>query len=164
MMFYEKVLKAFNREGVEFVVIGGIALNLHGVPRATADLDMAIALEEENLKKIVNILKAFGHKPRAPINIDEFAIGNLERWRNEKKMDTFTFWNPKKPYEEIDILIHNPIDFGQLKSKAQIITAEGLEIPIASIDHLIKLKRISNREQDKSDIKALQKIEKLREK
>lgn len=164
MMFYEEVIKAFNRENIEFVIIGGIALNLHGVPRTTMDLDMAVALEDENLKKIVTILKTLGHRPRAPVDIDEFAIENLEKWRNEKKMDAFTFWNPKKPYEEIDILIYNPIEFRELKTRAKIISADGLEIPIASIDHLIKLKRISNREQDKSDIIALQKIKQFGEK
>ncbi|MFQ6105676.1 MAG: hypothetical protein ACE5NL_01215, partial [Candidatus Hydrothermarchaeaceae archaeon] len=109
-MFYEGVIKVFNRKGVEYVVVGGIALNLHGVPRATADLDIAVALEDKNLKNIVHALKVLGYKPRLPIKIDEFSIENLEKWRKEKKMEAFTFWNPKKPYEEVDVLIHNPID------------------------------------------------------
>lgn len=163
-MFYAEVLKALNRKGAEYVVIGGIALNLHGVPRATADLDIAIGLEKENLEKIAGALKVLGYRPRVPIKVDEFTIENLEKWRKEKKMEAFTFWNPKKPYEEVDILINNPMDFGEIEKSKEVIEAGGVKIPIASIEHLIKLKKISGREQDKSDIIALKKIKKLREK
>lgn len=149
---------------MEYVVIGGIALNLQGVPRATADLDIAVALEEGNLKRIVRALKALGYKPRAPVEIKEFKLANLEKWRKEKRMKAFTFWNPKKLYGGIDVLINNPIDFGEMKSASDVIDARTARIPIASIDHLIALKKISNRKQDKSDIVALQKIKRLREK
>src|SRR3990172_4271527 len=137
-MFYEAVFRKFNEKGVEYVVVGGFALNLHGVPRATADLDLSIAINESNLKRIVEALKDLDFKPRVPVKIDDFAVpGNLEKWHVEKNMQVFTFWNSKKPYEEIDIFVHNPIDFNVLSQMKEVVAAGEIQIPIVSIDHLI---------------------------
>lgn len=158
-MFYEKVFRSFNEKGIRYIVVGGIALNLHGVPRATADLDLMVVLDNKNLKKIAVVLSEMGFRPRLPVKAEEFCDSqNLEKWNKEKKMEAFTFWNPKKYYEEVDILIHNPIDFEALDKAKEIIEARGIKIPIVSLDHLIKLKETCNREQDKSDVEALKKI------
>ena len=163
VMFYEAVFKEFNEKGIEYLVVGGIAANLHGVPRATADLDLAVAIKEENLKKIVSVMRDLGFQPRLPVEIEDFAsLENLEMWHREKNMQVFTFWNPKTPYSEIDIFIHNPIDFNELNRSREMIDAGDLSIPIVSLDCLIELKTLSDREQDRSDIAALEKIRKLR--
>jgi len=162
-MFYEGVLKALNKKGVKYVVVGGIALNLHGVPRTTADLDLMVELKNENLKKIAATFKEIYFKPKAPVAIEEFSdVKNLEKWNKEKNMEVFTFWNSKKPYEEVDILIRNPISFEEADENKEIVEAGAVRIPIISIEHLIRLKELSNREQDRADIEALKKIKKLR--
>lgn len=46
-MYYELVFRNLNKKKVRYVVIGGIAVNLHGIPRATADLDLMVDLEKE---------------------------------------------------------------------------------------------------------------------
>lgn len=162
-MFYERVFSELNKEGIKYVVIGGIALNLHGVPRATADLDLAVEIEEKNLEKIAAVLKKIGFKPRLPVKNKDFSDPrNLEKWRKEKKMRAFTFWNPKKSFEEIDILIDNPIDFEEIDKTKEVIKAKNISIPLVSIDHLIKLKEKSGRKQDEADIEALEKIKNMR--
>lgn len=162
-MFYEEVFESLNKKGVKYVVVGGVALNLHGVPRATADLDLMVELKNENLKKIVSALKKTGFKPRTPVKIEEFSeVQNLEKWSKEKNMEVFTFWNSKKPYEEVDILIRNPIDFEEVDKTKEIVEAKSIKIPIISLEYLIRLKELSNREQDRSDIEALKKIKELR--
>jgi predicted nucleotidyltransferase len=164
-MYYEEVFRALNNKGVRYVVVGGIALNLHGVPRATADLDIAVALENENLEKIVEAMMELGFKPRLPVTPQEFSNPlNLEKWKKEKNMKVFTFWNPHKPYEEVDILISNPIKFEELEKTREVVKAKGIEIPIISIDYLIKLKEFAGRKQDESDIEALKKIKRMKEK
>lgn len=161
-MFYEKVFKELNKEGVKYLVIGGIALNLHGVPRATADLDLAVEIEKRNLKKIAVVLEKIGFKPRLPVKIEDFSNPqNLEKWHREKKLQAFTFWNPKKSFEEIDILINSPICFEDLDKAKMVIKAKDISIPIVSINHLIRLKERSGRKQDEADIEALKKIKKV---
>jgi len=106
-----------------------------------------------------------GFKPRLPIRPQEFSNTlNLEKWKREKNMKVFTFWNPHKPYEEVDILISNPIKFEELEKTREVVKAKGIEIPIISIDYLIKLKEFAGREQDESDIEALKKIKRIMEK
>lgn len=162
-MFYEDVLRALNKKKVKYLIVGGLALNLYGVPRTTADLDLMIELRNENLKKISDALGEAGFKPKAPIKIEEFSdVKNLEKWSREKNMEAFAFWSPKKPYEEVDILIRNPVDFEEADKAKKIIEAKDIKIPVISLKHLIKLKEISGRELDKSDIDALKKIKRLR--
>lgn len=76
-------------------------------------------------------------------------------------MEAFTFWNRKKPYEEIDVLTRNPVGFEEMYRGKIVVDARGVKIPVASIRHLKNLKKISAREQDKLDIKVLEKLEKL---
>jgi tRNA nucleotidyltransferase/poly(A) polymerase len=56
VVFYEKVLRRLNRRGVKYVVAGGIAVNLHGVPRATADLDIVVEMSDTNIRKLVRVM------------------------------------------------------------------------------------------------------------
>lgn len=162
-MFYERVFRELNRNRVKYLVIGGVALNLHGVPRATADLDLAVKIEKKNLEKLAVALKNLGFKPRVPIKIDDFSKPeNLEAWHKEKKMHAFTFWNPKKSFEEIDILIKSQIEFKDMYKEKKVVKARYINIPIVSIEHLIKLKETSGRKQDEADVEALKKIKKLR--
>lgn len=162
-MFYERVFRELNKNRVKYLVIGGVALNLHGVPRATADLDLAVEIEKKNLEKIAAVLKKIGFKPRVPVKIEDFSNPkNIETWHKEKKMHVFTFWNPKKSFEEIDILIKCPIEFKELDKAKRVVRAKYINIPIVSVDHLIKLKEMSGRKQDEADVEALKKIKKLR--
>jgi plastocyanin domain-containing protein len=114
------------------------------------------------LEKIVTALTNLGFKPRLPVKIEDFSNPNkLERWFKEK-MQAFTFWNPKKSFEEVDILINNPLSFDDLYESKKVIVAEGVKIPLISIENLIRLKEMSGRKQDEADVKALKKIRKLR--
>jgi signal recognition particle subunit SEC65 len=84
-MFYERVFRELNKNRVKYLVIGGVALNLHGVPRATADLDLAVEIEKKNLEKIAAVFKKIGFKPRVPVKVENFSNPeNLETWHKEK--------------------------------------------------------------------------------
>ena len=65
---------------MRYVVVGEIALNLHGVPRATADLDITVAIDEKNLEKLFGVMEELGFKPRIPVSSHEFANpANIEK-------------------------------------------------------------------------------------
>jgi predicted nucleotidyltransferase len=163
-MFYEDVFRELNHRGVRYVVVGGVALNLHGVPRTTADLDLSVAIDKNNLEKIVETLRELEFKPRVPVAMDDFTDPhNLKLWHAKKNMQVFTFWNSNKPYSEVDVFTHNPIDFEKLDRTKEIIKAGEIQIPIVSLENLIELKKLSNRQQDISDIEALLRIKKLKE-
>ncbi len=63
-MYYESVFKALQENNVRYAVAGGVALVLHGVVRFTADLDLIVDLEPENLSRFVHTMSGLGYRPR----------------------------------------------------------------------------------------------------
>lgn len=60
------ILRSMVEQGVEFVICGGVACVAHGVARSTADLDCAVALEDGNLRKLLDAVVPMGFRLRAP--------------------------------------------------------------------------------------------------
>lgn len=58
---FKDFLKLLNKNGVEYLLIGGYAVGYYGYPRATADMDIWVGVEtQENVDKLINALEAFG--------------------------------------------------------------------------------------------------------
>jgi len=164
-MFYEEVFRELNRKKVKYVVAGGIAVNLHGVPRVTEDLDLVIYLGEENVSKFSEAMETLRYKPKIPVKIEDFGVKkNREDWIKNKGMIVFSLWNRNIPYRIIDVFVKDPIDFKELYRDKSNISAGEFKIPVVSIDHLIKLKEMAGRKQDISDIVSLKRVKKLRSK
>lgn len=160
-MYYEKIFERLNSASVDYVVVGGIALVLHGVVRLTADLDLMVHLTEGNLRKFVHIMNALGYRPRVPVKAEEFVSEeNRKGWINDKNMKVFSFFHPESPVSLIDVFVEEPISYDIIKSDAVEIKSGNIPIPVVSIKNLIKLKQISGRPQDIADIRALEEIEK----
>jgi hypothetical protein len=66
-MFYEEMFKQLNRRHIDYTVVGGVALVMHGVVRLTADLDLMLHLDEKNLNKFIDLMSDLGYKPRIPV-------------------------------------------------------------------------------------------------
>lgn len=158
-IFYEDVLRALDAAAVRFVLVGGVAVILHGVPRTTADLDLAIDLEEGNVRRLVEVMEALGFVPRAPVAAVELVSADRRRdWIIDKHMTAFTFHRPGRPLDEVDILIDPPLPFAELAASADVVEAEGLRLPIAGLRHLIRMKERAGRAQDLADAEALGRV------
>ena len=68
MFFYEEIFRKFQEEKVKYILVGGIALNLHGSIRNTVDLDILVEMSDENLSKIVRILIDMGYRVKQPVD------------------------------------------------------------------------------------------------
>lgn len=154
-MYYEDIFRELNKRRVKYLVVGGIALVLHGVVRLTVDLDLMVYLDEKNLIKFINALEFLGYKPKVPVR----ALDLVDPKNRERGMKVFSFYQPKKPFEIIDIFIDEPIDFNKAYNNRKMIRVKDINIPIVAIEDLKKLKSISAREQDIADIKALDELE-----
>ena len=149
---------------VDYLIAGGMAVNLHGVPRFTKDLDILVDTSDRNLKRLGTALKALGYRPRIPVLLEEFLNPqNWKKWKREKGMLAFTLFHPKNHYEIIDILTASPIPFSKAKQNRKRVSVGGLRLNLVSLKDLILMKREAGREQDLSDIEALQKVMKARE-
>ncbi len=69
----ERVLHALEAAGVRYLVVGGVAVVLHGHPRLTADLDLALALDTGNVRAAFAALAGLGYRPRVPVTAESFA-------------------------------------------------------------------------------------------
>lgn len=162
-MLYENIFKALHLNQVEYVVIGGIAVNLHGFARATGDLDIVLSLTDKEISKFIRVAKEIGLVPRLPVKMEEFADAKKRKtWIKEKNMKVFSVYNPDNPMEHIDVMVDHVMDFKILYENRVIMKSHDLEIPVASIPNLIQLKRHAGRERDFIDIKALERIEELK--
>jgi hypothetical protein len=163
--FYLDVIAALNKAGVRYTIVGGVAAILHGSPRMTGDLDLAVILEPDNLLSLVNTMASLGYKPRVPVDPKDLANSKArELWQKEKGMKVFTFFHPARPFAEVDILIDEQIEFAKIWENRVKYEAGDVVVPTASIDDLIAMKSKSARDKDLSDIAALNRIKVLREK
>ncbi|SRR5579884_712683 len=162
-MFYQDIFETFDRKRIRYLVVGAIAMNLHGAPRMTADLDILGDLETENLSVLLETLAELGYRPRLPVSPHALLDPQQRReWAEEKGLIAFTFFHPKLQYQEIDLLLHSPVPFDEAYPKRITIHAGAIKIPVISIDHLIAMKQAIGREQDRADIRTLERIKMLK--
>ncbi|TAN61504.1 hypothetical protein EPN18_06590 [bacterium] len=159
MLDYIAIFKKMNERGIRYIVVGGIAVNLHGIPRMTYDVDLLLDLEDENIKKFLRLLKTWGFKPKVPVDIMDFADGKKrDDWIKKKNMKAFNLVNTEWAISEIDVVIDSPVDYESGQKKAGQIMFNGVSIPVIGIDDLIKMKAKADRQQDKADIRYLRKL------
>ncbi len=156
---FQRIFKEFNELEIDYLVVGGLAVNLHGIPRMTYDMDLMISLDQENIKRVLKKLSEWGYRPKAPINpIDLLDEEKRNLWIKEKEMKALSFYNEDRVIGEIDIVIYSPIPYRELKMRAIMIELGSEKIPVVSIHDLIKLKETSGRKQDISDIEHLKRL------
>ena len=154
---FEPVLAALDAANVRFVVVGGVAVVLHGHPRMTGDLDLVIDLTAEPAARAVAALVGLGMEPRLPVDPHTFADPDVRRsWAEDRNLTVFTMLDPREPLLEVDLFAESPIPFEELWEQAFVVQLEGQAIRIASIDHLITMKEAAGRPQDLADVAALE--------
>ncbi len=161
-MFFERIFSEFQKRRIKYVVIGGVAVNLHGFQRAIGDLDIVISYNEADIKKLILMIKDLGLRPRVSVSVDDLAdAGKRRKWAVEKNMKVFSIYNPKDALECIDIMLDEYANFNEIYRRRKILSAGNLKISIIALDHLIEMKKEVGRERDKIDVAALQNIRKL---
>jgi hypothetical protein len=156
-MFFSDTFRALDDAEIRYLVVGGVAVVLHGFVRATADLDLMVDFEEANLARFLELMKARGYLPKAPVAIEAFADPeNRRSWREDKGMKVFTLQHPRRAGELLDVFSWEPVPFPEAYSRRLIVPMDGYSISVASIEDLIALKRPVGRPQDLEDIKAME--------
>lgn len=155
-----EIFMALDKAQARYVVVGGLAVILHGYLRATRDIDLVIGLEPLNCLKGLQALEAVGLRPRLPVAMQDFANPEKRRdWHDNRHMLVFQLWDPKNPLRSIDIFVKEPINFSSLWRDAVVKDYDGIPVRTASIPHLIEMKTVANRPQDRADIEQLRAIQ-----
>jgi hypothetical protein len=162
MLPLESLFRDLNDRGGRYVVVGGLAVVLHGHLRATGDVDLVVDLAPDQVARTLAALEGAGFQPYVPVAATDFA-DPLQRaaWVREKGMMVFSL-RPPSGVPMVDLFLEHPIPFDQLWIRSVVVTLRGVPVRIASIDDLIALKRQAGRPEDLADSEALAEIKRLR--
>ncbi|MDA8020215.1 MAG: nucleotidyl transferase AbiEii/AbiGii toxin family protein [Thermoanaerobaculia bacterium] len=141
----ERILREFDRTGVEYKIFGGVALNLHGLPRFTEDLDIFVAPRADNVERLKSALRtAFGDP-----EIDEISAEDLLG-----DYPAIQYVPPEGDFH-IDILTRLGEAFGFEDLEASDIKFRGLAVKVVTPRQLYEMKKGTVRLRDRADAELL---------
>lgn len=159
MRLFKKLFSSLNEGAVKYLVAGGVAVNLYGIERATADIDIVVKLDAENVAKFVKVARKLGLKPRIPVGLDDFVDAEKRaEWVRDKRMTVFSLYDAENPFFLVDVFVQVPFDFDKVYDQKETMELEDTKIPVVPIADLIAMKEKSSRPQDQADIFYLRKI------
>lgn len=162
MKLLEKLFNELNKANVKYLVVGGVAVNLYGLRRATYDLDILLFLDNENLKNMDVVMKKLGYIERNPISV--LTLGNprqVKKWVKEKNFKAYSFLPPENLPVQIDVIIEESLQFSKFDKNKIEKKEDKLMVPVVSIDDLIKMKKKAGRDKDLMDLDALMALKNL---
>jgi predicted nucleotidyltransferase len=143
---FGRILEDLNEAGVDYVLVGGIAMIRHGVVRATRDVDAVFDPSEENVKRIRGLIERWqATRPDgSPVVLDQVT--------SDRTIHLST------PHGDLDLLSEKiaGIPFTQLRERAEIKQVDGAPAAICSLADLVSLKRAAGRERDLADLSDLE--------
>lgn len=153
------LLSALSDAEVDYVLIGGLAVTLHGYQRVTMDVDVVLSMDDRNLARFVECAKSAGLRPVLPIPIEALRNASvIDQWHREKGMLAFALRSPEAIATVIDVLVRPVVPYVELKRNAVVKRIGPLSVPVAGIDDLIRLKTGTGRTKDRLDIEELEKL------
>ncbi len=158
-MFYLNLFKALNAHNIDYLLVGGLAVNLHGVPRMTMDVDLVIALNADNIAKLEACAKSLNLRPSVPVKLADIADANKRAALfKEKHLIALSLISDKPEMPTVDIVIHHPLDFKKAYQNKVERDISGTPVMLASIEDMITMKKAAGRAQDLADIKHLERF------
>ena len=153
----EAIVRALNEARVEYLIVGGLAVNAHGFARMTRDVDIVVGLDPDNARRSIEALIRIGYALAVPVSAADFADPDQrEKWRAEKGMIVLKLWSDKHRQTPVDIFIYEPFDFrAEFARASRVDVAPGLTTRIVALDTLLKMKRAAGRPHDLIDVEEL---------
>jgi hypothetical protein len=155
-----KLFAVLARHDVDYVVIGGVATQVHGHRRTTMDLDLTPAPDPENLRRLGAALAELEARPwDGRAEKGEISVGDPERLAIAAIVPPLL-----TPHGQIHILKEpkGARPFDQMRKGALVVDLDGNDVAIASLDDLIRMKRAAGRPADLDDIATLTEVERQR--
>jgi hypothetical protein len=140
-----RVISSLNRAGVDYVVVGGVAMNLHGLVRATEDLDLFVRPDAENIERLRGALRAVWSDPSIAEITAEDLCGDYPAVRYGPPAGTL--------YLDILARVGEATRFADLE--VQEMEVEGVRVRVATPRTLYRMKKDTVRPIDHADAAAL---------
>jgi len=152
-----ELIATLARHGVDYLVIGGVAAQVHGHRRTTMDLDVTPDPDPQNLRRLGEALAELEARPRDAVSDGaELATGDPERLAVAAIVPPLVtrhgqFHILKEP--------KGAHGFEEMRDRALTVDLDGVEVAIVSLDDLIRMKRAAGRPGDLDDIAVLTEVE-----
>ncbi len=156
-----KLIAVLADHGVDYVVIGGVATQVHGHRRTTMDLDLTPDPDPENLRRLGAALAELEARPAdSGVGEGEVSIGDPERLAVAAIVPPLL-----TQHGQIHILKEpkGARTFDEMRERALVVDLDGTDVAIVSLDDLIRMKRAAGRPGDLDDIATLTEVERQRE-
>jgi hypothetical protein len=141
---FKEFLKSFNSNSVEYLLIGGYAVGIYGHIRATNDLDIFVAIGQQNAARIKTALREFGFDPTALTDDAFLAPGQMVRMG--------------VPPFRIEILTSiSGVEFEACFGEKELVQIQEMLVPVISLARLRENKVASGRAKDLADLESLPK-------
>jgi len=154
-MFLLRITQALADADIDYALVGGYAVALHGAVRGTVDIDIVIRQRREDYIGVEQALIDVGLQSRLPVSAAD-VFNFRKEYITKRNLLAWSFYNPSNPAELVDVIINE--DLGNFKTST--IRIQGERVVIISRDDLIALKEKSGRPQDLEDVRALRRISK----
>lgn len=142
---FAAALRDLNECGVRYVVVGGLAVIRHGVVRGTKDVDIAVAMDDDNLAQLEQLVERWHatNPDGTPLRTATLVAGGMLALRT--------------PHCLVDILSEQllPASFDDVRARADVKRIDGVEAAICSFDDLVAMKRATGRGTDLVDLERL---------
>ena len=147
----DAIFEALARNRVNFVVIGGIAVQGHGYIRGTYDVDIIVEPTALNATRLSEALIELEAELRVPGHL---RLTDPHQLRSAPLIPTMTRFGPLDVVH-VEHVAGPPKSYEALRSGALVIKLDGIEVPVAGLPDLIRMKHAAGRDQDLADIEAL---------
>jgi hypothetical protein len=138
------MLHSLVESGVEFLVVGAHAMAVHGIPRATGDLDILVRPTPENADRVLQALRLFG----APLEAHGVAREDFTAPGNVYQVGL--------PPRRIDLMTGiSGVDFETARASQVVIEIGSMGIPFLGLDALRRNKTAAGRDKDLVDLELL---------
>lgn len=146
-----QLLERLIEGGIEFVLVGGLAVNAWGYVRGTRDVDIVPDPSPDNLSRLAELLRGLGGRVEVgDRRLTADAISTFLRTGDRALIST--------ELGSVDVLQGLPQipRFELLVAAAEEVDLDGLTVRVCSLEHLLEMKRASGRARDRDDLEALE--------
>lgn len=145
----ERILRALAKHRVEYVLIGGLAVQTHGHVRTTNDVDLIPAPDPDNLQRLADALRSLGARVLNPGEEDVTIDATM--------LPRATIWQFATRDGGIDVMHEVPggRSFEDLQKEALRVQLGDIEVPVVGLDDLIQMKLARGRPVDLADVASL---------
>lgn len=158
-MEYLSLFEKLQEKSVRYLICGGLAVNIYGIPRMTADIDLLLAFDAENIRRFEEVAHEMAFQPQIPLRLDHLLDEtNRQELIRDKNLIAFSYYNTRSHYLNLDVLIDTPLTFEEMWAQREVRHAEHTEVLIVSLEHLFLLKKYANRKHDIQDILLLSRL------